>query len=178
MLQFCRLFHELREVISHFLEVASAHVEVIMASHNSSPHSSTTMKAVFYEGKPFEMVTKEIPKPKIIQDTDALIRITTAAICGSDLHNYHGVFGSSEVPYSMGHEGMGIVEEIGPGVTTVKVGDRVVIPDFPATGHRQVEPTILAGFAIYGEGKDFGNLGGCQGMMSSSFPSIHVPPFY
>lgn len=129
----------------------------------ASKDRGSTMKAVFWEGKPFEMVTRDTPKPKIVQDLDAIVRITTTAICGSDLHNYHGVFGSAEVPYSIGHEGMGIVEEVGRDITTVKVGDRVVIPAFPSSGHTQLEPTLLGGFAFYGEGKDFGDLGGCQG---------------
>lgn len=60
-----------------------------------------------------------------------MVRVTSAAICGSDLHNYHGVFGSNQVPYSIGNEAMGIVEEAGADFDSVKVGDPVIFPDIP-----------------------------------------------
>ncbi len=121
-----------------------------------------TMKAVFWEGKPFEVAVHETPKPQIVDETDVLVRITTAAICGSDLHVYHGVFGSNEVPYPLGHEAVGIVTEIGSAVTTIKPGDRVVISGAPGTGPGEPGQSLTAPATYFGFGPDFGNLGGCQ----------------
>ncbi|KAH8904135.1 putative alcohol dehydrogenase [Coniochaeta sp. PMI_546] len=120
------------------------------------------MKSVFWEGKPFEMSVKRVPRAIIVNDDDAVVRVTTSAICGTDLHVYHGVFGSSQVPYAMGHEAIGIVVEVGNSVDTVKVGDRVIIPDLPDDGHLDIEPTLIENFTVFGLGKEFGNLGGCQ----------------
>ncbi|KAG6358479.1 hypothetical protein INS49_014363 [Diaporthe citri] len=89
-----------------------------------------------------------------------VVRITTTAICGTDLHIYHGVLGSQEVPWTVGHEGMGIVVETGSAVTSIKEGDRVVISAVQAPGHLLLEPTIGGGAPIFGGGKDWGDLGG------------------
>jgi threonine dehydrogenase-like Zn-dependent dehydrogenase len=127
-------------------------------------HGQETMRAVIFDGKPFEVQVRSIPKAKIIERTDAVVRVTTSAICGSDLHNFHGILGSADVPYSLGHEAMGIVDQVGEDVEVVKVGDRVIIPDIPDDGKLDVEPTITFSIALYGEGDEFGNLGGGQGM--------------
>ncbi|KAE8329692.1 hypothetical protein BDV39DRAFT_202639 [Aspergillus sergii] len=121
-----------------------------------------TMRSVVFDGQPFEVYVREIPKAKVVRRTDAVVQVTSAAICGSDLHNYHGVFGSDQVPYSIGHEAMGIVEEVGADVASVKIGDRVIIPDFPDNVGLDLEPTINPAVALYGEGHRFGDLGGCQ----------------
>lgn len=128
-----------------------------------SHHGSDTMKAVLWEGKPFEVATKRIAKPKIIDERDAIVRITTTTICGSDLHIYHGVLGSREVPWTVGHEGMGIVVETGSAVKTIKKGDRVVISAVQASGHLQLEDTLGGVIPIFGGGKDWGDLGGTLG---------------
>ena len=84
------------------------------------------MKAVVYKGKN-EVAVEEVPDPKIEGPTDAIIRITTAAICGSDLHMYEDR--SSASPGCVfGHENQGIVEEVGTGVSSIKKGDRIVLP--------------------------------------------------
>ena len=85
------------------------------------------MRALTWHGKQDVRIT-DVPDPTIEQPTDAIIRVTSTAICGSDLHLY-GVLG----PYLskgdvLGHEFMGIVEEVGPAVTNLAVGDRVVVP--------------------------------------------------
>jgi glutathione-independent formaldehyde dehydrogenase len=84
------------------------------------------MKAVTYRG-PFSVAVEEVPEPTIAASTDALIRITTTNICGSDLHMYEGRT-AVEVGKVLGHENMGIVTEVGPGVQFTKVGDRVSVP--------------------------------------------------
>ncbi|MFD2630531.1 zinc-dependent alcohol dehydrogenase [Oceanobacillus kapialis] len=84
------------------------------------------MKAVTYQGKQ-SMVGKEVPTPEIQENTDMIIRITASGICGSDLHLYHGGV-EPEIDYVVGHEPMGIVEEVGSEVKNLKKGDRVVIP--------------------------------------------------
>lgn len=84
------------------------------------------MKAVVFQG-PFKLAVEDVEDPKIEQPGDAVIRITTANICGSDLHPYEGR-APLEAGMVLGHENMGIVEETGPGVNRVKVGDRVSVP--------------------------------------------------
>ncbi|SET72382.1 S-(hydroxymethyl)glutathione dehydrogenase / alcohol dehydrogenase [Salinibacillus kushneri] len=93
------------------------------------------MKAVTYQGRYNVDVTKE-PDPEIQKNDDIIVRITSTAICGSDLHLYQENFPMPE-GYIIGHEPMGIVEEIGPDVTAVNKGDRVVIPFTVACGHCQ-----------------------------------------
>lgn len=85
------------------------------------------MKAVTYQGIK-DVKVKEVEDAKLEKKDDILIRVTSTAICGSDLHLVHGMIPNFPEGYVIGHEPMGIVEEIGPEVTKVKVGDRVVIP--------------------------------------------------
>jgi len=91
------------------------------------------MKAVTFEG-PRKMVVEEKPVPKITAPTDALLRVTTAAICGSDLHMYEG---RTELQKGMvvGHEIMGVIEKVGDAVRGIKPGDRVVLPFNIACGY-------------------------------------------
>lgn len=84
------------------------------------------MKAVVYKG-PFEVAVEEVEDPKIQDPTDVIVRITSTAICGSDLHMYEGRT-DAEPGITFGHENMGIVDEVGDGVHAVKKGDRVVMP--------------------------------------------------
>jgi glutathione-independent formaldehyde dehydrogenase len=90
------------------------------------------VKAVVYKG-PFEVAVENVPDPRIEAPNDAIIRITTTNICGSDLHMYEGR-ASVEEGKVLGHENMGIVEETGPGVTWIKPGDRVSVPFNVACG--------------------------------------------
>ncbi|MDE3205972.1 MAG: alcohol dehydrogenase catalytic domain-containing protein, partial [Acidobacteriota bacterium] len=91
------------------------------------------MKAIVYRG-PFEVELQEVPEPRIEEAGDALVRITTTNICGSDLHMFEGRT-SVEEGKVLGHENMGIVVEVGPGVTRVKPGDRVSVPFNIACGY-------------------------------------------
>ncbi|WP_273854202.1 alcohol dehydrogenase catalytic domain-containing protein [Guptibacillus spartinae] len=84
------------------------------------------MKAVTYQGKE-KMVVKDVEAPSIQERTDMIVKITASGICGSDLHLYHGGI-EPQQDYIVGHEPMGIIEEVGPDVKTLKKGDRVVIP--------------------------------------------------
>jgi glutathione-independent formaldehyde dehydrogenase len=90
------------------------------------------MKAVVYH-EPYKVSVDEVEDPRIEQPTDVVLRITTAAICGSDLHMYEGRT-DAESGIVFGHENMGIVEEVGSAVTTVQRGDRVVMPFNVACG--------------------------------------------
>lgn len=91
------------------------------------------MKAVTYQGKK-KIEVKEVPDAKLEKKDDIIIRVTSTAICGSDLHIYNGNIPGMTDDYVIGHEPMGIVEEVGPEVTRVKKGDRVVIPFNVACG--------------------------------------------
>jgi len=85
------------------------------------------MKAVTYQGVK-NIVVKDVEAPRIQKRDDMIVRLTSTAICGSDLHIIHGMIPNLQENYIIGHEPMGIVEEVGPDVTKVKKGDRVVIP--------------------------------------------------
>lgn len=85
------------------------------------------MKALAYFGKNDVRVVDK-PRPRIEHPEDVIVRVTTTAICGSDLHLYHGLVPDTRVGHTLGHEFVGIVEEVGDQVTAVKTGDRVVVP--------------------------------------------------
>lgn len=85
------------------------------------------MKAVTYQGIK-DVRVKEVKAPKIKKPDDIIVKLTTTAICGSDLHLIHGMVPNFPEDYIIGHEPMGIVEETGPDVHKVKKGDRVIIP--------------------------------------------------
>jgi len=89
------------------------------------------MKALIWCA-PYKLKVENVPDPKILAKRDAIVRITSTAICGSDLHLVDGFIPFMKPGDILGHEPMGIVEELGPGVdqNKVKVGDRVVVP-FP-----------------------------------------------
>jgi S-(hydroxymethyl)glutathione dehydrogenase / alcohol dehydrogenase len=84
------------------------------------------MRAVTFQGTK-DIQVKNVADPVIQKKDDIIVRITSTAICGSDLHIYQGALPTKK-DYVIGHEPMGIVEEVGPEVTRVKKGDRVVLP--------------------------------------------------
>jgi len=82
------------------------------------------MKAIAYHA-PGDFRYEDVPDPKLLADTDVLVRVTRTAICGSDLHLWHG-FPAPDVGFAVGHEFVGVVEEAGSGVRGVRRGDRVL----------------------------------------------------
>lgn len=135
---------------------------------------------------------EEVPDPVVQDPTDVVIRVTSAAICGSDIHLFDlfGPFlGKGDV---LGHETMGVVEEVGPGVTRVRVGDRIVVPFVIACGTcfmcrrgltSQCETTQQrdsgTGAALYGYTKLYGEVPGGQAerlrVPFADFNAIVVP---
>src|SRR5919112_2487002 len=92
------------------------------------------MKALAWHGKR-DVRVDDVPDPRIEEPTDAVIRVTTTAICGSDLHLYEVLGPFIREGMILGHEPMGIVEEVGSAVTELQKGDRVVIPFQVSCGH-------------------------------------------
>ena len=92
------------------------------------------MKALTWHGKR-DVRVDEVPDPTIQEPTDAIIRITTTGLCGSDLHLYEVLGPFLEEGDILGHEPMGVVEEVGPEVKHIAPGDRVVIPFNISCGH-------------------------------------------
>jgi glutathione-independent formaldehyde dehydrogenase len=90
------------------------------------------VKAVVYK-EPFKVAVEEVEDPRLEHPNDVIVRITSTAICRSDLHMYEGRT-AAEPGIVFGHENMGIVEEVGEGVTSIKQGDRVVMPFNVACG--------------------------------------------
>ncbi|MCU1457661.1 MAG: S-(hydroxymethyl)glutathione dehydrogenase [Actinomycetia bacterium] len=150
------------------------------------------MRAVTWQGKRSVSVD-DVPDPRIEEPTDAIIKVTTTNICGSDLHLYE-TLGMFMTPGDViGHEPMGIVEEVGTEVTSIKQGDRVVIPFQIACGHcymcqeqhlyTQCETTQVrdqgTGAALFGYSKLYGEVPGGQAeylrVPQAQFTNIVVP---
>ena len=91
------------------------------------------MKAAVFH-RPGSITVDTVDDPKIEKSDDIILKVTSTAICGSDLHIYDGFFPQAK-PLIMGHEFMGIVEEVGKSTTHLKVGDRIVVPFPIACGH-------------------------------------------
>lgn len=112
-----------------------------------------------------ELGVEEVEKPTLQQDTDAIVRVTLSTICGSDLHIYHGEL-PIEPPFPVGHELVGVVEELGEKVEGFQVGDRVAVSCVVYCGQCFYCRQGLYGHCekggIYGCGSLLGNLGGAQ----------------
>lgn len=149
------------------------------------------MKALTWHGKR-DVRVETVPDPVLQQPTDAIVRISTTAICGSDLHLYEVMTPFLEAGDVLGHEPMGIVEEVGSEVSALRPGDRVVIPFQIACGacfmcglglHSQCETTQVReqgmGAALFGYTKLYGQLPGGQAeylrVPQAQFSHIKVP---
>jgi threonine dehydrogenase-like Zn-dependent dehydrogenase len=149
------------------------------------------MKAVTYHGKR-DVRVDSVPDPRIEQPTDAIVRITSSGICGSDLHLYEVLGPFLDEGDILGHEPMGIVEEVGSEVTHIKAGDRVVIPFNVSCGHcfmcdqhlfSQCETTQVTeqgkGASLLGYTKLYGQVPGGQAeflrVPQAQFGPIKVP---
>jgi threonine dehydrogenase-like Zn-dependent dehydrogenase len=149
------------------------------------------MKALTFHGKR-DVRVDEVPDPKIEQPTDAIVRITSTAICGSDLHLYEVLGMFIEEGDILGHEPMGIVEEVGSEVSQIKEGDRVVIPFNISCGEcwmckeklfAQCETTQVReqekGASLFGYTKLYGEVPGGQAeylrVPQAHFGPIRVP---
>ena len=119
------------------------------------------MKAVVYK-QPFEVAVENVPDPTIKHPNDAIVRITSSCICGSDLHMYEGRT-AAQPGIVFGHENMGIIEEVGSAVKQRKVGDRVVMPFNVACGFCK---NCLGGFTGFCETVNPGFAGGAYGYVS------------
>jgi threonine dehydrogenase-like Zn-dependent dehydrogenase len=149
------------------------------------------MKAVTWHGKR-DVRVDTVPDPQIEQPTDAIVRVTSSGICGSDLHLYEVMGPYMAVGDILGHEPMGIVEEVGAEVKNIAVGDRVVIPFNISCGHcfmcdqqlySQCETTQVReqgkGAALFGYTKLYGEVPGGQAELlrvpQAQFGPIKVP---
>jgi len=91
------------------------------------------MKALVYHG-PGQKAWEEHAKPTVIDPTDAIVRVTKTTICGTDLHILKGDLASCKPGRILGHEGVGVIDSVGPAVTAFKAGDRVLISCVSACG--------------------------------------------
>jgi threonine dehydrogenase-like Zn-dependent dehydrogenase len=145
------------------------------------------MKAVTFHGKR-DVRVDSVPDPTIEQPTDAIVRVTSSGICGSDLHLYEVMAAFMEEGDILGHEPMGVVEAVGPEVSQIKPGDRVVIPFNISCGHcymceqklySQCETTQVReqgkGAALLGYTKLYGQVPGGQAELLR-VPQAHFGP--
>jgi threonine dehydrogenase-like Zn-dependent dehydrogenase len=151
----------------------------------------TPMRALTWQGTA-KVSVETVPDPKILEPNDAIVRITSTAICGSDLHLYDVLGMYIDKGDVLGHEPMGIVEEVGPEVTHIRPGDRVVVPFNISCGRcwmcsrgwfAQCETTQVAdqgkGAALFGYTKLYGQVAGGQAeylrVPQAQFGPIKVP---
>jgi alcohol dehydrogenase len=99
----------------------------------SSIYERQAMQALIYNG-PGQKALEERPKPLIQNPTDAIVRVTKTTLCGTDLHILKGDVPTCQPGTILGHEGVGVIDSVGPGVTTFKPGDRVLISCISACG--------------------------------------------
>src|SRR5918911_1642102 len=149
------------------------------------------MRALTWQGTS-KVSVETVPDPKLQEPTDAIVRITSTAICGSDLHLYDVLGMYLDRGDILGHEPMGVVEEVGPAVTHIRPGDRVVIPFNISCGScwmcsrgyfAQCETTQVKeqgkGAALFGYTKLYGQVPGGQAeylrVPQAHFGPVKVP---
>ncbi|MBS3182614.1 MULTISPECIES: zinc-dependent alcohol dehydrogenase [Leucobacter] len=131
------------------------------------------MRAMTYRG-PYKVRVENKPEPRIEHPNDAIVRVTRAAICGSDLHLYHGLIPDTRIGHTFGHEIVGVVEEVGSSVRHLSRGDRVMVPFNISCGScyfcsrgllsncHNVNPNATAIGGIYGYSHSAGGYDGGQ----------------
>src|SRR6195256_3522721 len=136
-------------------------------------HRFRRMRALTYQG-PYRVAVRNKPAPKIEHPQDGIVRVTAAAICGSDLHLLHGLVPDTRIGFTFGHEFTGVVEELGPGAQGVRKGDRVMLPFQIFCGGcfycqrgltsccESTNPATDAGTGIYGYSHTMGGYDGGQ----------------
>ncbi|RRO14196.1 glutathione-dependent formaldehyde dehydrogenase [Saccharopolyspora rhizosphaerae] len=149
------------------------------------------MRALTWHG-PRDVRVEDVPDPKLADDTDAIIRVTSSAICGSDLHLYEVLAPFLDAGDVLGHEPMGVVEETGSSVTHIAPGDRVVVPFNISCGQcwmcdrglfAQCETTQVreqgSGAALFGYTRLYGSVPGGQAeylrVPQAHFGPVKVP---
>lgn len=149
------------------------------------------MKAVTWQGAD-TIEVRDVPDPVLREPTDAIVRVTSTAICGSDLHLYHVLGPFLDKGDVLGHECMGVVEEVGPQAGDLRVGDRVVVPFNISCGHcwmcerglqSQCETTQVRaqdkGAALFGYTRLYGSVPGGQAeyvrVPQAQYGPIRVP---
>jgi threonine dehydrogenase-like Zn-dependent dehydrogenase len=151
------------------------------------------MKAITWHGTR-DVRVSDVPDPTIEEPTDAIVRITSTGLCGSDLHLYEVMGPFIDEGFTLGHEPMGIVEAVGTGVTNLSVGDRVVVPFNISCGscwmcgeglQSQCETTrsqhdgVEYGANLFGYTKLYGNVPGAQAELlrvpQANYGPIKVP---
>ncbi|KAL2851313.1 chaperonin 10-like protein [Aspergillus pseudodeflectus] len=113
---------------------------------------------VLWTGIPLTVTVPDVPVPSISNPTDVRVRVTAAAICGTDLRTYHGIYGSSSPPWIICHGALGVIESVGSGAESLQVGDHIAIPDtldsgplnMARAGGFEVGDTVAIFGAIFG----------------------------
>lgn len=129
------------------------------------------MRALVYQG-PEKIVPATVPDPSPTSIDGAVVRVAAAGICGSDLHIYHGHGFSPDLGFTVGHEAVGEVVEVGSGVRRFKVGDRVMVP--ASTGCATCDP-CRRGWILGCETGDFGCYGLGHALEGSQAEAVAVP---
>lgn len=126
--------------------------------------------------KPMELVFQDVPKPEIKSSNEVLVKVKSAGICGSDVHIYRGTSPVATYPRVMGHEVVGIIEEIGSGVKKVKRGDHVIVDQIISCGHcypcKIGRPNVCCNLKVRGVHID----GGYREYMTATEDAMHLIP--
>lgn len=117
-----KLAYAVEKVIGHD---DSAVTQQDVSNYNETGDPEHTMKALTWQGKN-KVQMLDLPRPKILEPRDVILKVTGSTICGSDLHLYHGSVVQMQVNDILGHEFCGIVDEVGPEVKGIKKGGRYV----------------------------------------------------